>query len=210
MEINIGDRFGRLEVIEKSSKAREWICRCDCGKTVIKLEKSLRDGVKSCGCLKYESDHKTRKNTIDITGRRYGKLVAVEYSRSASGTCWWKFKCDCGNVCEKRLNTVRTGHTTSCGCVGGREGVKAGRAKNLVDGTNIGRIQSDRPANVNKSGVKGVHFNNREQVWIAKITFQRKSYIWRCKNFADAVAKRKQAEQEIFGKYLDSKSHEKK
>ena len=58
--INIeNQRFGRLLVIARagSSKGREALfkCRCDCGKEVIVVGKSLRRGLtKSCGCLQRE------------------------------------------------------------------------------------------------------------------------------------------------------------
>lgn len=49
-----GQRFGRLTVIRFSHTHRQayWICLCDCGKEVIVLGVSLRDGhTESCGCL---------------------------------------------------------------------------------------------------------------------------------------------------------------
>lgn len=54
----------------------------------------------------------------DITGQRFGKLVAVEYTGEIKyHKAVWKFKCDCGN--EKNIvssNVVYSG-TISCGCI---------------------------------------------------------------------------------------------
>lgn len=55
---------------------------------------------------------------LDITGQRYGKLVALHRVRKNKTGSWlWAFKCDCGNIKVLLLSTVR--HTTShisCGC----------------------------------------------------------------------------------------------
>ena len=54
-----GQRFGRLVVAKRAGsdhrgKAR-WLCRCDCGREVIRQGPSLRRGrTVSCGCNKGE------------------------------------------------------------------------------------------------------------------------------------------------------------
>lgn len=55
---------------------------------------------------------------IDITGKRFGQLIATERIPPASGTrSKWICKCDCGNVATVSISNLRNGHTTSCGCV---------------------------------------------------------------------------------------------
>lgn len=52
------------------------------------------------------------RKEIDITGKRFGKLVGVRrvsYDR-------WIFRCDCGNEKEASKSNVARGQTTSCGC----------------------------------------------------------------------------------------------
>lgn len=51
----IGQRYGKLVVLEKSKKkairCAFWKCRCDCGKEIILPSESLATGnTKSCGC----------------------------------------------------------------------------------------------------------------------------------------------------------------
>ena len=53
----MGQRFGRLEVIAEVPKesyrnGRRWLCRCDCGKEVVRVPSELigNNGCKSCGC----------------------------------------------------------------------------------------------------------------------------------------------------------------
>lgn len=56
-------------------------------------------------------------NLIDLTGKRFGKLVVLQRGESApSGKVKWLCQCDCGNqVLVMGLNLSRS-HTISCGC----------------------------------------------------------------------------------------------
>jgi len=56
----IGQRFGRLEVLEGAGTDRYqktiWLCQCDCGNTKIILGANLKSGnTTSCGCYHKES-----------------------------------------------------------------------------------------------------------------------------------------------------------
>lgn len=54
---------------------------------------------------------------IDITGERYGKLVAIKYSHTNKAKkAVWECKCDCGNVHYVTAKDLRSGNTKSCGC----------------------------------------------------------------------------------------------
>ena len=79
----IGKRFGRLTVIERDLNFKslegvpKWICKCDCGKTVSVLAKSLiRKSTKSCGCLRKDLLFK------DLTGGVYGQLTVIKFEHS--------------------------------------------------------------------------------------------------------------------------------
>lgn len=56
---------------------------------------------------------------IDITGQRFGKLVAIKRSErvNAKGEYYWVCKCDCGNYTEANPRNLRHGSVSSCGCV---------------------------------------------------------------------------------------------
>lgn len=58
-----------------------------------------------------------RSDMKDITGERFGKLVAQSYSRSADGTIFWTCRCDCGGQRSVRRPSLVTGRTRSCGCL---------------------------------------------------------------------------------------------
>lgn len=53
----------------------------------------------------------------DLTGQRFGRLVALEVvGKSNAHGVLWKCKCDCGNEKNVRSGYLLEGGTTSCGC----------------------------------------------------------------------------------------------
>jgi hypothetical protein len=53
----------------------------------------------------------------DITGQRFGRLVALRMERSDGARPRWRCLCDCGNEKAIRLHELRSGDTRSCGCL---------------------------------------------------------------------------------------------
>lgn len=55
---------------------------------------------------------------IDLTGKRYGKLVVVELlpERTVCKTRVWLCKCDCGKTKAVRRSSLVAGMTKTCGC----------------------------------------------------------------------------------------------
>lgn len=53
---------------------------------------------------------------IDLTGRRFGRLVALQ-SESRNEGVYWLCQCDCGNEKWIRGRALREGKTQSCGCL---------------------------------------------------------------------------------------------
>jgi hypothetical protein len=121
-----GRRFGKLVAVRRTDKRDKngqafWECRCDCGRsTLVRTESLLRArGTRSCRCLQKECASKA--NEVDLTNRRFGRLVAVRRTdkRDKCGQAFWECICDCGN-----LTLVRAGELTrkkrivnSCGCL---------------------------------------------------------------------------------------------
>jgi hypothetical protein len=55
---------------------------------------------------------------IDITGKRFGRLVAVKRSGHKGRITAWLCKCDCGNSVVVRTTSLTCeNHTRSCGCL---------------------------------------------------------------------------------------------
>lgn len=54
---------------------------------------------------------------LDIAGKRFGNLVAVErIPGTKNGSCLWRCKCDCGNTTEASARDLNNKRITSCGC----------------------------------------------------------------------------------------------
>ena len=56
--------------------------------------------------------------TEDLTGKRFGRLVALRRSERAikSGNVSWVCRCDCGKIKDVLSTDLRSGKTVSCGC----------------------------------------------------------------------------------------------
>ena len=54
---------------------------------------------------------------IDMIGKQFGRLKVVEESGHLGPFVAFKCQCDCGNAVIVRGTSLRTGNTTSCGCV---------------------------------------------------------------------------------------------
>ena len=103
-----------------NSGGRRWICRCSCGRVKSVLGNLLRRGEsKSCGHDTYKKLSKAL--TKDITGQRFGRLVAISIdhykSSGSSHGAYWKCHCDCGNDCVVLSYHLTSGTTKSCGCL---------------------------------------------------------------------------------------------
>lgn len=106
------------------SKTTRWNCLCKaCGEYCVKDTANLKIH-KSCGCQKNSNIGKALRK--DLTGQRFGNLVAINYAgkSNASGNAIWICRCDCGNICEVASNNLIAKHTTSCGCINYSIGAK--------------------------------------------------------------------------------------
>ena len=54
---------------------------------------------------------------IDISGQKYGRLVALETVPLKKGKTYWKCKCDCGKDTVTQYYSLVSGGTRSCGCL---------------------------------------------------------------------------------------------
>lgn len=80
----VGERYTKLLVVEEAEthilpggqNSRRWLCKCDCGKTKVIHQSSLRSGLtKSCGCL-------MKNPNIDhslLDSRQYGIWAGMKH-----------------------------------------------------------------------------------------------------------------------------------
>ncbi|MCL2575711.1 MAG: AP2 domain-containing protein [Defluviitaleaceae bacterium] len=155
-----------------------------------------------------------KKKSKDLTGMRFGLLIAKHIDHVKNGMAYWYCVCDCSQD-EKvssdvvvRGSMLVSGNTKSCGCaVGGTEHLKKtydGKKKYYVDGTVTYQIaDTSKLSKNNTSGVRGVSFNKRKQKWRAYIRFKGKSmHLGYFDELEDAKAARVAAEVRVFGGYL--------
>lgn len=57
------------------------------------------------------------KKPSDITGRRFGRLVAVLPAGKSGNATVWLCRCDCGASTEVPIYSLNNGRTKSCGCL---------------------------------------------------------------------------------------------
>ncbi|EAE6206487.1 AP2 domain-containing protein, partial [Listeria monocytogenes] len=130
---------------------------------------------------------------IDLTGKKFRRLTVKEFVRSENGNALWKCVCVCGNEKEVLAHNLKRGHVRSCGCLSEDTGRKYAD-KNLrsetaqknalkrklevdaVDGTMKSALTRSLSAR-NKSGIKGVRWDEKRNKWEASITFQKKLHF---------------------------------
>lgn len=56
------------------------------------------------------------RKPIDLSGKKFGRLVPLELMKEGYKRPTWKCRCDCGNMVYVRGDHLRSGHTQSCGC----------------------------------------------------------------------------------------------
>lgn len=70
----IGNKYGRLTVIEKTNERKNgqivWLCKCDCGNIYKSVGGNLKNGnTKSCGCYAKENSSKIAKKYFKNSGK---------------------------------------------------------------------------------------------------------------------------------------------
>lgn len=118
-KIEKGFHLGNLTVVSDTGERKNgytvWQCACDCGGTIKLDTRTLQRGtVRDCGCTT-----KVKPGQRDLSGKRFGKLVALEPTaeRSSKGDTIWKCRCDCGNIIFSPLTQLTQGYKKSCGCM---------------------------------------------------------------------------------------------
>ena len=196
--ISIGDTFGLLTV-EGTDPERHnrqyWLCRCQCG-TLISVQAShLRSGhTKSCGCLRQTIG---AKRAIDIAGKRFGRLVALEPTENRrKSSVIWRCQCDCGKEVECETEDLTRGKVRSCGCLQEEQRkINMAKAIHFVDGTCIEKIACQKLISTNTSGHRGVS-RRPNGTWRACMDFRGKRYdLGTYRTFEEAVRAREKGEE---------------
>lgn len=100
---------------------------------------------------------------VDITGKRFGRLVATELAVRSPST--WVCKCDCGQIHRVRLGNLRSGHIRSCGCFSredsARRKVTHGNNRRGLRSTEYGSYHSAKARCTNVALHNYAHYGGR-------------------------------------------------
>lgn len=91
---------------------------------------------------------------IDLTGNRYGRLVVLREAEKRGKHLYWYCLCDCGNTKAIGGRHLKSGATTSCGCLQKEALIKShtthGKSK-----TRLYYVWLDMRNRCNRSNLKG-------------------------------------------------------
>ena len=151
---------------------------------------------------KIRMGHSRRK--LDLTGQRYGKQMVLGPAPNIGSRTAWRCRCDCGRETVVQSGRLRSGHTSSCGCLGTGAVPGVGLpGLTYVDGTCVEMLKAKTVRKNNTSGVPGVDWLPSKQRWRATICFKGKRYYLGSYDlFEDAVKARKYAEENLHDKFL--------
>lgn len=142
------------------------------------------------------------RKKLDLSGQKIGHLTVLKPSENIGTKTAWICRCDCGQETTVKTDHLRSGHTTSCGCMGAR--THGGPVLTYVDGTCIEMLAAKTIRRNNTSGVPGVDWRSSKGTWRASICFKGKRYhLGSYLEFEDAVIARKQAEAVLHDRFLD-------
>lgn len=54
---------------------------------------------------------------VDIEGKKFGHLLVLGVAGKINSKLLWYCQCDCGNIIQVKGNSIKTGNTSSCGCL---------------------------------------------------------------------------------------------
>lgn len=155
-----GKKFNFWTVIEldeiKNGMAK-WKCKCECGTVKSVYGANLTRGMsKSCGCK--TSDLLKRENIIDLSGKRYGRLLVKKIHPTIKGDAYFDCVCDCGREKVARGRDLKRGSVKSCGCLlheFDRKNKTHGMSKTRIFRIWAGMIQRCENPNNNKYKIYG-------------------------------------------------------
>ncbi len=207
------DKISRWTILRETRKngRKYYECRCDCGTVKEIYSGSLLKGKsQSCGCLRREQQQEKAR---DLTGENFGKLTVLRRDPGRSG--YWVCRCDCGrNKSIRGTSLTKKNGTRSCGCDQREVAVKQGERSiaenakkqielNVALNTNTQVIKTKTPPKNNKSGQKGVWWDERRGKWCAYIQIHGKRvFLGRYEKKEDAVNARMVAEEKYFAPLL--------
>lgn len=206
----INQRYGSLVVVERAENTRDnkaaWVCKCDCGNTIVVPASQLARGQKhSCGCLyggKPLIYRRTHKNKL------YNQWSGMIYRCTHEAASHYERYGERGvSVCQEWIDSFEAFADWSI-ANGYKETLEIDRIDNNGNYSQencrwVSHMENSRNRNTrktSKSGVSGVIFRKDINKWRVTICANYKRInIGNYDTFEDAVSARKKAEEEYWG-----------
>ena len=207
----VGTVYNNFKIIDYKRENRRSLLFIECPHCHNRkwMRKEQIEIAKSCGCLNYKTFFKAQ----NIKGKRFGNLTVLEPTNRRdknNGSVVWRCVCDCGNLKETTEAELKRGAVRSCGCIAqkfsrenGKKVLTEQAKKVCVENTRLDNLTAATAKN-NTSGYKGVTWDGSRGKWRAQIVFKGKAYhLGRYNTIEQAVATRKQAEEELYKPILE-------
>ena len=156
--------------------------------------------------VKEKKRHKSSggRNLTDLTGKRFGRLVA-EYpteKRDHKGSVYWHCRCDCGGETEATEDGLVYGNNLSCGCLKRENQRRVSEQLHHIDGTCVEWLEKRKSRKDNTSGFRGV-CRLKNGKFRAMIGFKgQRFYLGTFDTMDMAVRARLEAESEIHEEFV--------
>jgi len=149
-------------------------------------------------------------NIKDISNRRFGRLAVKERTdkKDKRNNYYWRCECDCGKTVLVTTVRLLSKNVQSCGCMHDALSIirlPNARAKiSFVDGTSVNNLASSALSSLNKSGCRGVCWDQNANAWRAYISFKkRRYYLGLHHELNSACDARNKAENNLYGNFLN-------
>ncbi len=167
------------DMVLTTSRAKVWWQCAACGHAWRDTVKNRVEGASCPACQHGKAARAVlaprRKLRVDLTGRRFGRLVVLSHEGIRRESLWL-CQCDCGNQAVVTHSRLARNITTSCGCK--RAETQKANFENgihFVEGTCIEKIAAKSTAKNNTSGFRGVS-ERKNGTFRVSITFKGKRY----------------------------------
>lgn len=117
-DIVIGETYNYIKILRDLGYHRpdhRYVCQC------VLCGKEFEIAAKHIGAVKTCRDCSEKSKMVDLSGKRFGRLVAIEvvgrtFTPNGTRQTMWRCKCDCGNETTVKYIALTSGNTKSCGC----------------------------------------------------------------------------------------------
>lgn len=104
---------------------------------------------------------------VDLTGQKFGRLTVIKRVENKGRNACWLCKCECGNEKIIRGDSLKSGHTMSCGCLQSEKikekwqdedfkKMQSEKTKELWEDENFKKMQSEKTKDKNPSYKGGI------------------------------------------------------